>query len=367
MSVTSGVPVLDLPLGEPRDPDEFLRAAMAWHFGPETGSPFWLSRAATLGFDPRTDVKTLDDLALFPNVTDELRDVAARDLIPQGYGPDAPVVGVYESGGTTGAPKRVVLLQHWLDQDPDFLGAPLDAAGIPRGTDWLMLGPTGPHLVGELVARTIRIRGGIPYTVDLDPRWVKTLAAAGRTDEVAAYVAHLLEQARHVLRGQRIGGLMTTPPLLEAIAADDELAELVGEKVKGIMWGGAHMDEDTRALLRTEVWPGVPMLGVYGSTMILGAAAERPGGSVDDPCVFDPPSPFTTFRVLDQDTGRQVAYGERGQVVMNHVSASFLLPNNLERDTAVRVAPPAGSVGDAVGEVGPLATFGESAVVEGVY
>ncbi|MGQ4511700.1 phenazine antibiotic biosynthesis protein [Streptomyces sp. DW26H14] len=367
MSVSSGVPILDLPVGRPRDPDEFIRAAMAWHFGPETGSPFWLRRAATLGFDPRADVKTVDDLALFPNVTDELRDVAARDLIPRGFGPSTPVVGVFESGGTTGAPKRIPLLQHWADQNADFLGAELDAAGVPRDVDWLMLCPTGPHMVGNLVGRVIQARGGIAYSVDFDPRWVKRLAGAERPDEVSAYVAHLLEQSRHVLRGQRIGGVMSTPPLLEAFATDDELTELVGDRVKGIMWGGAHMNEDTRALLRGEVWPGVPLLGVYGSTMIAGGAPERVGTGPDDPCVFDPQTPFTTFRVVDPDTGMPVAYGERGQVVMNHVSASFLLPNNLERDTAVRVEPPAGSVGDSVGEVGPLPTFGESTVIEGVY
>src|SRR5437879_6253753 len=87
------------------DPDKFVQAAMDWHFGPKTGSPFWLERARSLPFDPRTDVKSFQDLALFPNVANELRDVRAEDLIPKGYGPRPDVVGVFESGGTTGAPK----------------------------------------------------------------------------------------------------------------------------------------------------------------------------------------------------------------------------------------------------------------------
>jgi hypothetical protein len=32
-----------------------------------------------------------------------------------------------------------------------------------------------------------------------------------------------------------------------------------------------------------------------------------------------------------------VPYGARGQVVMNHISKAMFLPNNLERDTAIRV------------------------------
>src|SRR5690242_17601494 len=103
-------PILELPHDQRPDPQEFLRAAMRWHFSPETGSPFWLRQADSLGFDPLTDVRTFADLARFPNLANSLRDVPARDLIPRGYGPNPDIVGVYDSGGTTGAPKRVVML-----------------------------------------------------------------------------------------------------------------------------------------------------------------------------------------------------------------------------------------------------------------
>jgi phenylacetate-coenzyme A ligase PaaK-like adenylate-forming protein len=72
--------------------------------------------ATMLDFDPRTDVKSVEDLALFPNIVNELRDARVEDLIPWGYGPNPDIVGVYESGGTTGAPKRVVFLRDWLDR-----------------------------------------------------------------------------------------------------------------------------------------------------------------------------------------------------------------------------------------------------------
>lgn len=77
---------------------------MQWHFSPETGSPYWLERARTLDFDPLTDIRTHADLVRFPNVAAELRDVRVEDLIPRGYGTHPDVVGVFESGGTTGAP-----------------------------------------------------------------------------------------------------------------------------------------------------------------------------------------------------------------------------------------------------------------------
>ncbi|MDX6484907.1 MAG: hypothetical protein QOF43_60 [Gaiellaceae bacterium] len=65
------------------DPDAFIRAVMDWHFSPTTGSPYWLARAKSLGFDPRADIKSFEDLTLFPNVINELRDVRAADLIPR--------------------------------------------------------------------------------------------------------------------------------------------------------------------------------------------------------------------------------------------------------------------------------------------
>src|SRR5262245_15412816 len=98
---------LDLPLGASVDQEEFLRAVMEWHFNPETRSAYWLERARSLHFDPRKDIKRVEDLALFPNLVNELRDVRVEDLIPRGYGPHPEIAGIFESGGTTGAPKRV--------------------------------------------------------------------------------------------------------------------------------------------------------------------------------------------------------------------------------------------------------------------
>jgi phenylacetate-coenzyme A ligase PaaK-like adenylate-forming protein len=349
------------------DPDAFIRATMEWHFSPETGSPFWLERAKALEFDPRASVKTFEDLTLFPNVANELRDVRAEDLIPKGYGPRPDVVGVYESGGTTGAPKRVVALREWWDQGLAWATSNLERWGVPRDRNWLALIPAGPHMAGALVKAQAAALGGIEFTIDMDPRWVKRLIAEGKAAEADAYAEHLIDQAAFVLESQDIGVLMCTPPLLERLSRRDDLVELVRRNVELIHWAGAHMDADTRHLYRTEVFPGVKLFGHYGSTMILGGAAERLGLTDDDPCIFDTVPPYVTFSVVDPETGNPVPYGERGQVVMNHVSRSFLLPNNLERDMATRIEPPEGQVGDSVADVTPVQRFDDQPVIEGVY
>ncbi|EKX62473.1 phenazine antibiotic biosynthesis protein [Streptomyces ipomoeae] len=358
--------VLDTPIEDGPDPGEFIRAAMRWHFDPRTGSPFWLARAKTLDFDPLTDVKGVDDLALFPNVCDELRDVRVEDLVPRGYGENPEICGIFESGGTTGQPKRVVLLRDWFLKSQGWLSSTLDAHGVPRGANWLMMFPTGPHMGGYAYARLAKDRGGHLFSIDMDPRWVKQLISSGRTDDARAYAGHLLEQARYVLRSQDVGVLAITPPVLERLAVDDELTELVRNKVKAIVWAGAHMDASTRDLLGSEVFPGLALVGFFGSTMMLHSCGQRFTEDVGE-CVFDPPAPFITFRVVDPDSGKQVDHGARGRVVVNHVSRSFLLPNNLDRDEATRVPGPRGQVGDSLADVTPVQVFDGEAVIEGVY
>ncbi len=338
-------------LGAHPDPDEFIRAAMRWHFSPETGSPFWLERAKALEFDPRTDVRGFDDLTLLPNVTNDLRDVRAAHLIPRGYGDHREVVGVFESPDTTGSPKRVVLLRDWRKRNLAWAHAYLEARGVPRDADWLALFPSGPHYIGEVLRSQARAFGGVRFAIDMDPRWVKKLIAAGKYEDADAYAEHLIDQAAFLLETQDVGVLASTPPLLERLARRDELVALVRRKVRVIWWAGAHMDAGTRAMLRTEAFPDVELVGFYGSTMILGGAFERPGLTEDDPRIFDPFSPYISFRVVEPASGRRVEYGERGQVLMNHVSKSFLSPNNLEHDVATRIRPPDGQVGDSVADV----------------
>jgi phenylacetate-coenzyme A ligase PaaK-like adenylate-forming protein len=356
--------LLEVPRPLPVDePEAYLRAAIAWHFGTETGSPFWLRIAGTLDFDPLTDVATVADLRRFPNLVDELRNVAVEDLIPRGYGSPAPIPRIFESGGTTGAPKRTAQLPDWIEQVTRWQVEDFTAGGFVPGRGLLCLMPSGPHGVGHFDRVVAERLGSAFHPIDLDPRWVKKLAARNATAEIAAYVDHVLEQARHVLETQDVVNLHATPPLVEAIARDDGLLELVNSKIRYLLLSGAHVDMDTLDLLR-QIFPETAIAMAFGSTMVLSQAATRIDG---ESIVFDPRSPYVFFRVVDPGTGAEVPYGERGQVVMNHISKGMFIPNNLERDTAIRLPGPDGQVGDSISEVAPVAVFGGEPVIEGVY
>lgn len=359
---------LDSPGAARSDPEAFLQDAMRWHFGAETGSKFWLDRMSRLDFDPRTDIKTFDDLKQFPNFTNDLRDVPIRDLIPQGYGPHPEVVRITESGGTSGAPKRVVILRDWWELLIADGVRHHDVHEVPRNTINLSFGPSGPHQGGEQWSTVHSRRGNVTLSLDLDPRWVKKLVARGEVEEMGRYVDHLVEQGSHHLLSQDVEILGGTPPLLAALCRHDELVERIRERVKVLGWGGAHMDVDARHLYRTEIFPGIRLMGGYGTTMALGGgASERPGLGEDEPCIMDPFSPYVSFTVVDPGTLEQVPLGGRGQLLVNHVSKSFFLPANLERDEATRVPGLERTVGDTLADISPLAVFEGAPVIEGVY
>jgi acyl-CoA synthetase (AMP-forming)/AMP-acid ligase II len=359
--------LLDVPseasIGEP---NEYLRAAVAWHFGEDTGSPYWLRTTKSLDFDPLTEINTFADLRLFPSLVNELRTVPVDDLIPRGYGSPAPVPLIFESGGTTGAPKRTVQLPDWVEQVIRWQTEDFRNGGFIAQGGFLCVMPSGPHGVGHF-SRAVSARlGSTCHLVDLDPRWAKKLAARGAAGELSAYVAHVIEQVGFIMQSQDIVNLHTTAPLLDAIARDDVLTRLVCEKVRFILLSGAHVDADTYDLFR-EIFPAATITMAFGSTMILSQGSTRNPNADSDSFVFDPRAPYVVFWVVDPDTGEQVPYGERGQIVMNHVSKGMFIPNNLERDNAIRLPGPDGQVGDSVSGVAPVPTFDGQAVIEGVY
>ena len=350
------------------DPEAYLRAAIAWHFGEDTGCTFWLRAARTLNFNPLTDVNTFADLRLFPNLLNELRNAPIEELIPRGYGSPPPLPQIFESGGTTGAPKRTVQLPDWIEQVIQWQTEDFANGGFLRGRGFVCMMPSGPHGVGYFSRLVSERLGSVFHAIDLDPRWVKKIAArptVQATSEVSAYVDHLIEQAVHILQTQDVANLHATPPLLEAIARNDQVANLVNDKIRFTLLSGAHVDVDTLDLLR-EIFPNTAITMAFGSTMILSQAVTR-RYSNGEPFVFDPRTPYVVFSVVDPDTGDEVPYGQRGQVLMNHLSKGMFLPNNLERDSAIRLPGPEGQVGDSLSEVRPVAAFEGEPIIEGVY
>ncbi|GAA2397247.1 phenazine antibiotic biosynthesis protein [Mycolicibacterium llatzerense] len=337
-----------------------------WHFSDETGSPFWRRKLDVLDFNPLTDVTTFADLRLFPNIAGELRTAAVEDLIPRGYGSPAPIPYVFESGGTTGAPKRTIQMPDWFEQSIRWQVAELVDSGYDQGRGMLGIVPSGPHGVGHVAKHVSAALGSVFFSVDLDPRWAKKLVARGTNGEASAYVDHIIEQAAFILQSQDIGNIFTTPPIVQAMARSQEIVDLINNNVRFMLLGGAQLDPDTYFLLK-ELFPRTSITMAFGNTMTLSPAITRSAEPDDGVYVFNSRFPYVVFEVLDPATGEPVPYGQRGQVLVHHLSKVMFIPNNLERDSAVRVAGPAGQYGDAISAVQPVSSFEGETVIEGVY
>jgi phenylacetate-coenzyme A ligase PaaK-like adenylate-forming protein len=354
-AMRADLPQLDLGL------DEWTRWMMRWHFSEATGASFWLEYRDALGFDPLSDVETYADLRKFgPFDKARLRRAAVRDLLPRGY------VGrpfrVFETGGTSGAPCRIVNVTR-LDNDVLMYAAMLRARGI-AGLDIVAMTPSGPHAYGHFVEGLADSWQGAVCAIDFDPRWVKEELRTGGDPD--GYLAHLLRQTRTLLELRESGLLFTTTKLLLALAA--QLEEPLGSYgIRGVCTGGTSGTPEEERFLRREFLDGVQWIDTYGNTLV-GHALQADPLTEDAPRAYHLAPPFGVLRVADPaDWTADAPVGARGRVVTTTLLEDLFIPNLIERDGAVRTPPHPWFPWDGVAQVSPLAAPDATEIVEGVY
>jgi hypothetical protein len=343
--------------------DAHVREMVAWHFSPETGSPFWLDFASKLDWDPRQEVKTYEDLDRFGSFEDEwLRGGPVRRWVPKGLA-DRPVY-VFETGGSTGIPKSRISIDDFRIDYEHFSGT-LPDEYFPKGADWLMLGPSGPRRLRLAVEHLAQHRGGISFCVDLDPRWVIKLIKMGEMQMMEKYKAHVIDQALTILRAHdSIKCMFATPKLLEALC---EKISLKKAGITGVFCGGTEMTPQFHRFAREELMEGAYFAPTYGNTL-MGLATHKPFDPDDKyAIIYYPPMPRAILEVVDPDNPtRLVGYGETGRVRLTTLTKEFFMPRFLERDEAERERPCETYPWDGVRNVRPFSRFATS-VVEGVY
>jgi phenylacetate-coenzyme A ligase PaaK-like adenylate-forming protein len=348
--------------------DAHLREIVSWHFDPQTGCPFWLERAKTLGFDPRKEVQGFDDLKKFGLFEDEwLRGGPVRRWVPRPFA-DKPIY-VFETGGTTGIPKTRINIEDFRT-DYQIFSDTLPDQFFPKGANWLMLGPSGPRRLRLAVEHLCQYRGGICFCVDLDPRWVVKLIKKGWTEHLNAYKDHVIEQALTVLKaGHDIKCLFTTPKLLESLA---NALEKQGSSIKetgitGIFSGGTEFTPQFTRFAVEELLQGVYMTPTYGNTL-MGLACSKPVSAEDGyKITYYAPQPRAVIQVVDFDNpDKLVDYGQTGRVMLTTLTKEFFMPRFLERDEGEREPPYEKFPWDGVSGVRPYHGFAATTTV-GVY
>ena len=343
--------------------DAHVREIVRWHFDPATGCPFWLERAKRFSFDPRNDVNSYADLDTFGFFEDEwLRGGPVRRWVPKAYA-NSPIF-TFETGGSTGVPKsRIAINDFRIDYERFSETLPDEA--FPKGSDWLMVGPSGPRRLRLAIEHLAQHRGGICFMVDLDPRWVITQIKAGEMAAMERYKQHVVDQALTLLKAHdSIQCLFTTPKLLEALC---ERVSLKKMGITGVFCGGTEMTPQFHRFAVEELVEGAYFAPTYGNTL-MGLAVHKPRGPKDPwDIIYYPPAPRAMVEVVDPDApDRVVEYGATGRTRLTTLTKEFFMPRFLERDEAEREPPCELYPWDGVKNVRPFSRF-QSTVVEGVY
>ena len=348
--------------------DAWVREIVAWHFDPASGCPFWLDYAKKLGWDPRREIQGFADLGRFGAFEDEwLRGGPVQRWVPRGLA--GKPVFVFETGGTTGVPKTRIACDDFR-VDYELFSRTLPDQYFPPGSNWLMLGPSGPRRLRLAVEHLAQFRGGISFCVDLDPRWVIKLIRKGWIEHLNEYKDHVIDQAVTILGANHdIKCMFTTPKLLEALALR---LESMGSSIRkagitGIFSGGTEFTPQWNRFAHEELLDGAYMTPTYGNTL-MGLAASAPTGPENGyKITYHAPQPRAVLEVVDfDDTTRVVEYGGTGRVRLTTLTREFFMPGFLERDEGEREPPHAKYPWDGVSGVRPYRGLASTTTV-GVY
>ena len=348
--------------------DAWVREMVAWHFDPASGCPFWLDYAKKLGWDPRREIQRFADLGRLGAFEDEwLRGGPVERWVPRGLA--GKPIFVFETGGTTGVPKTRIASEDFRI-DYELFSRTLPDEYFPPGSNWLMLGPSGPRRLRLAVEHLAQFRGGISFCVDLDPRWVIKLIKKGWVEHLHAYKEHVIEQAVTILGANHdIKCMFTTPKLLEGLALR---LESMGSSIRqagitGIFSGGTEFTPQWNRFAHEELLDGAYMTPTYGNTL-MGLAASAPTGPENGyKITYHAPQPRAVLEVVDfDDPTRIVGYGETGRVRLTTLTREFFMPGFLERDEGEREPAHAKYPWDGVSGVRPYRGFAATTTV-GVY
>jgi phenylacetate-coenzyme A ligase PaaK-like adenylate-forming protein len=354
--------------------DKHAFETIQWHFHESTGSPFWLEKKKGLKFDPLKDVKCFADIQKFPLFEDDwLRGGPISRWIPKGLA--GKPAYVFETGGTTGIPKsRMVIEDHWTDYE-NFSDT-LPDKYFPKGSNWLMLGPSGPRRLRLAVEHLCQHRGGICFCIDLDPRWVVKLIKKGWMEHLEAYKDHCIDQVLTILSaGHDIKCMFTTPKLLEALCTklEKQGKTFKDTGITGIFSGGTEFTPQFTRFCIEEYFGGSPeesgiyMTPTYGNTL-MGLACSKPVGAADGyKITYYAPQPRAVIEVVDfDDPLKVVPYGDSGRVKLTTLTKELFVPGFLERDEGEREQPYAKYPWDGISGVKPWRGIAATTTV-GVY
>jgi len=325
--------------------DAYLQHILELHLNKQTGAPYWLGRAASLGIQGALDIESFAEFKKGFAFVDrnqqrgyerDLRELPIEQFIPLSTRRNAEWIWASETGGTTGIAKRGTWGDVYWRHILEFSDELLDLHEVPHDENWLFIGPTGPHTTGRLLISIAENRGGKIFCIDMDPRIVRAYISEGNRTATEHYIEHIWQQVKPIIRYQDIGVMFCTASLLEMLPQYLDIAYF--KKLKAVIHAGLAMSRDTHRYLRDELFPHRPVIGIYG-TSVSGISYQKPYESEDDyRIVYIPSQPSIVLEVIDAN-GRLVDEGKTGDVRCFRFTEDQLIPGFIERDQATRITP----------------------------
>ena len=153
--------------------DAHVREVVRWHFDPATGCPFWLEYARRLGWDPREEVRSFEDLSRLGWFQDDwLRGGPVQRWIPKGLA--GKPVFVFETAGLRIA--HLGDLSQKLNEQQLKAFGKVDVALTPIGGGRTM----GPDLAREVLAQ-LKPKIAIPMHHRDSPYLIRQFTAGLKT------------------------------------------------------------------------------------------------------------------------------------------------------------------------------------------
>lgn len=379
--------------GDSLDEEAYVQAVMDIHFDETYGTPFWRDRMQNLGFDPREEIDSLQDLSQLGEADEEaLVESSVEDFMPrlfadqergtwesyQDVGVDMSGYDMSKSSGSTGKKKVMPWRKGLSEEVADWYDLNFEIRDISDEGNWLIAGP--PGLYEKQITKAAENRGEIPFFSGIETRKLKpqTKELGQMMGETGQFVREALTNPGKVksaveglirmkytmqvveedMESEEIGVMASAPQLVdrayEMLESDATASD--PEDMQALLLSGMGVDEDTINRMEQN-YQNAEVIPMY-ATSFTGANFDNPRS---EDLEYHSISPFITFDVVEQDKTDfsqrdQVDYGERGQVVLNHLSEGFLWPNQTERETAERRKPTEvfGSSGDGIADIEPL-------------
>jgi thienamycin biosynthesis protein ThnN len=324
---------------------DYVRQIVGQHLDPLAGTPYWLEEDRRRGANSLQNVCDFDTFKRFLGFEDSqaqrrfeegTRFRPVESFIPRSRWHNGHWTWVSQTGGTTGPPKHGCWDASYWDKVMELSDEFLDLHGVPRDCNWLFIGPTGPHTTGRLVINLAERRGGRCFSIDLDPRIVKIFGEEGMSDAQDRYLRHIWDQVKPIIQYQEVAVLFATSRLLEMLPLRLDVRLFRG--IRAVVHAGTTMDRDCYRLLQQEVFPDIPIVGIYG-TSTTGISFQKVAEEEDDfRVVYIPSSPYIVLEIVSDD-GELVGYGEEGHVATYRLTEDYLIPGFWERDRGKRIRP----------------------------